>query len=70
LIDTGAEIGVISQEVFEKLMEDGMELPTLPISNCLLEAAFGTKSQRIKRQALLNFTVSWQGIYLNPHSRV
>jgi hypothetical protein len=38
-------------------MEDGIEIPTLPISNCLLEAAFGTKSQRIKRQALLNFTI-------------
>jgi hypothetical protein len=57
LIDTGAEISVISQELFEKLMEDGIEIPTLPISNCLLEAAFGTKSQRIKRQALLNFTI-------------
>jgi hypothetical protein len=57
LIDTGAEISVISQELFEKLMEDGIEIPTLPISNCLLEAAFGIKSQRIKRQALLNFTM-------------
>jgi hypothetical protein len=38
-------------------MEDGIEILTLPISNCVLEAAFGAKSRRITKQALLQFSI-------------
>jgi hypothetical protein len=56
-LDCGAEASLINGELFNQLMEDGVEILTLPISNCVLEAAFGAKSRRITKQALLQFSI-------------
>jgi hypothetical protein len=44
LLDSGAEISLINDELFDQLMEDGVELLTLPVSNVILASAFGAKS--------------------------
>jgi hypothetical protein len=56
-LDCGAECSLISAELLEELMEEGTEILTLPVSNCVLEAAFGAKSRRIKKQAFLTFKI-------------
>jgi predicted aspartyl protease len=41
-------------------MEDGVELLTLPVSNVILASAFGAKSSRVKKQALISFKIDNQ----------
>jgi hypothetical protein len=57
LLDCGAEASLINGELFNQLMEYGIEIFTLPISNCVLEAVFGAKSRRITKQALLELSI-------------
>jgi hypothetical protein len=56
LLDSGSQASLIN-EVFNQLIEDKLEILTLGISNCQLQSAFGSKSTRIRKQALLPFKI-------------
>jgi hypothetical protein len=60
LLDTGAECSVMSEKLFTSLINDGMKLLYIPVVNCLLSTAFGRKSRRVKRQALIEFRIGEQ----------
>jgi hypothetical protein len=57
IVDSGSEVNLISQEIYERLTEAGNTIPVLPVENVVLVTAFGKKSNRIRLQAFLEFTV-------------
>jgi hypothetical protein len=57
VLDSGSEINLISQELFDKLMECKENLLTLPVQGVHLVTAFGRRSEKIKLQVLLEFHI-------------
>lgn len=57
LLDTGAEISVISQDCVKNLEDSGIKMHRLPTMNFQVLSAFGDKSQAVKSQVLLSFKV-------------
>jgi hypothetical protein len=55
IIDSGSEVNLISQEIYERLTQAGNAIPVLPVENVVLVTAFGKKSKRIRLQAFLEF---------------
>jgi hypothetical protein len=49
----------MSEELFTSLINDGVKLLHIPVVNCL-STAFGKKSRRVKRQALIEFKIGEQ----------
>jgi hypothetical protein len=57
IVDSGSEVNILSEEVYEKLRKEGVDIPVLPVENVVLVTAFGKRSKRIRHQALIEFTV-------------
>jgi hypothetical protein len=57
ILDSGSEVNLLTQRIYEKLTEAGVEIPFLPVEGVVLVAAFGRRSKRIRRQALLEFEI-------------
>lgn len=57
ILDSGAQVSVISERVYNKLLRTGMDVMNLPINNVVLLNAFGGKTSRIKKQVYLEFTM-------------
>jgi hypothetical protein len=57
ILDSGSEVNLISQEVYEKLTTAGMNIPVLPVENIVLVTAFGKRSNRIRIQAYVEFMI-------------
>jgi predicted aspartyl protease len=58
LVDSGAESWIISQELFESLINKGIPILHMPVIGCVLTSAFGRNLKRIKKQALIEFTLN------------
>jgi hypothetical protein len=54
---SGSEVNLLSERVYEELAKTGLEIPVLPVENIVLVTAFGRRSKRIRRQALLEFSI-------------
>jgi hypothetical protein len=48
-LDSGAEISILSEELFEYLTDSGLQLLHIPV----LVSAWGSRTTRIKKQVLL-----------------
>jgi hypothetical protein len=57
ILDSGSEVSLISQSIYEKLTKAGATILTLPVQRVVLVTAFGRKSNRIRVQAFVEFTV-------------
>jgi hypothetical protein len=57
ILDSGSEVNLISQEVYEKLTTAGINIPVLPVENVVLVTAFGKRSNRIRIQAYIEFKI-------------
>jgi hypothetical protein len=57
ILNSGSEVNLISERVYENLMEIGLQVPTLPVEGVVLVTAFGRRSERIRRQALIEFYI-------------
>jgi hypothetical protein len=57
VLDTGTEICLLPEGIAEDLLRKGLRTPRLPVVNGSLINAFGNKTKRIKRQALIEFEV-------------
>jgi hypothetical protein len=57
ILDSGSEVNLISEGIYEKLTQSGVKLPTLPVEHVVLVTAFGKRSRRIKQQALVEFAI-------------
>jgi hypothetical protein len=57
ILDTGSEINLLTENVYLGLKESGIEIPTLPVESVVLITAFGKKSNKIRKQALVEFSL-------------
>ena len=57
LLDTGSEANILTEKLYDQLIGAGIDVPTLPLENVALVTAFGRRTKRIKKQALIQFFV-------------
>jgi hypothetical protein len=48
ILDSGSEVNLLSEGVYEKLIKAGVDIPVLPVENVVLMTAFGKRSKRIR----------------------
>jgi hypothetical protein len=58
ILDSGSEVNLLSEEVYERLKKAGVDIPVLPVENVVLVTAFGKRSKRIRHQAFIDFTMA------------
>jgi len=56
VIDTGSEISLITEELYEQLLSQGLETE-LKLQSTVLVTAFGSRSRRIKKQVYIPFFI-------------
>ena len=67
VLDTTAEISLTPKGIFEDLLAKGFRVPQLPIVNGALITGLGNRTERIKRQALIEFEidgVSYEQVFM------
>jgi hypothetical protein len=52
ILDSGSDVNLLSQNVYDKLVSTGINIPTLPLENVILVTAFGKRSIRVRKQAM------------------
>jgi hypothetical protein len=57
LVDTGSQISLISEEVYNQLTNMKYPLLELPVQSTVVVTAFGNRSMRLKKQTLLEFEI-------------
>jgi hypothetical protein len=57
ILDSGAEISVMSEEVYSNLVAGGLQPFYLPVTGGVLMSAFWARSKRIRKQALIQFKI-------------
>jgi hypothetical protein len=55
LLDVGSNPNILTEKLYDQLIGAGMAVPTLPLDNVALVMAFGRRTKRIKKQALIDF---------------
>jgi hypothetical protein len=58
IIDTGSQVSVLSEEIYRKLKLQGESIQELPVQSVVLVSAFGNKTARVRRQALIPFRIT------------
>jgi hypothetical protein len=57
ILDTGSKIN-LSGRVYMKMIKSGIEVCTLPLEGVVLITAFGKRSNKYIKQAMIEFTIS------------
>jgi hypothetical protein len=57
VLDSGSQVCILAERVYEKLVATGLQILTLPLENVALITAVGNKTRRIKFQAYLEFCI-------------
>ena len=57
LLDTGCELSILNEQLYDKLRLLGLNCVELPTQHLSLVSAFNEKSKRIKKQALLEIQI-------------
>jgi hypothetical protein len=65
ILDSGSEVNLLSQDVYNKLVSTGIDIPTLPLENVILVTAFSKRSSRVKKQAMVAFSVGTEAFEAN-----
>ena len=55
VIDTGSEISLITDDLYARLLSQGLEMLELKLQSTVLVTAFGSRSRRIKKQVYIPF---------------
>jgi hypothetical protein len=55
IVDSGAEISVLSENLFDELVACDMQVLILLVINGILISAWGSRTKRIRKQALIRF---------------
>jgi hypothetical protein len=67
ILDSGSEVNLLSERVYDRLIKSGVEAPVLPLENIVLVTAFGRRSKKIRSQALAEFAVGrdiFEGVFM------
>jgi predicted aspartyl protease len=57
LIDTGCELSIMNEHLYNKLRHEGLKCFELPTQHINLVSAFNKKSNRVKKQAMLDLSI-------------
>ena len=57
LIDTGCEMSVFNENLYNRLRHAGLDCLELPTQHTNLVSTFNNKSRRVRNQALLEFSI-------------
>jgi len=57
VIDTGSEISLITDDLYARLLSQGLEMLELKLQSTVLVTAFGSRSRRIKKQVYIPFFI-------------
>jgi hypothetical protein len=71
ILDSGSEVNLLSERVYEKLIQSGVDIPVLPIEHVVLVTAFGKRSKRIKQKTAFKFTADndlFESVFMYPPS--
>ena len=63
-IDSGSEVSVISEKLYNKLVLKGLPTYEIGINNAVLITAFGNRTKRLKKQVYLEFAIG-QDVFEN-----
>ena len=55
VFDMGSEISLITEDLYTHLLSQGLEMTELQLQSTVFVTAFGSKSQRIKKQVYISF---------------
>jgi hypothetical protein len=58
IIDTGSQVSVLSEETYHKVKFQSETPHELPVQSTVFISAFGNKTSRVKRQALIPFQIN------------
>ena len=61
VIDTGSEISLITEDLYAQLLSQGLDMLELKLQSTVLVTAFGSRSQRIKKQVYTQFYIGDDG---------
>jgi hypothetical protein len=61
ILDSGSEVNLLSEKVYDRLVKSGVEVPVLPLENVVLVTAFGRRSRKIRSQALVDI---FEGVFM------
>ena len=67
ILDSGSEVNLLSERVYDRLVKSGLEVPVLPLQNVVLVTAFGRRSKKIRSQALVEFAIGsdiFEGVFM------
>ena len=57
LIDTGCELSIMNEHMYNRLRHEGLKCFELPTQHVNLLSAFNKKSNRVKKQAMLDVSI-------------
>jgi hypothetical protein len=57
LIDTGCELSIVNEHLYNRLRHEGLKCLELPTQHVNLLGAFNKKSNRVKRQAMMDIRI-------------
>jgi hypothetical protein len=63
-IDSGSEVSVISEKLYNQLVLKGLPTYEIGINNAVLITAFGNRTKRLKKQVYLEFAIG-QDVFEN-----
>jgi hypothetical protein len=67
ILDSGSEVNLLSERVYDRLIKSDVEVPVLPLENIVLITASGRRSKKIRSQALVEFAVGrdiFEGVFM------
>jgi hypothetical protein len=67
ILDTGIEVSMLSERVYMKMIKSVIDVCTLPLEVVVLITAFGKRSNKDRKQAMVEFTISegkFEGVFI------
>jgi hypothetical protein len=50
-------VNLLDQNIYDKLIDSGADIPTLPLENVILVTAFRKRSNIVKKQVMIQFSI-------------
>jgi hypothetical protein len=57
ILDSGSDVKLLAHDIYDKLINSGIHILTLHLQNVILVTAFGKKTNRVRKQAMIAFTI-------------
>jgi hypothetical protein len=67
ILDTGSEVNLLYEWVYIKIINSGINILTWPLEGVMLITAFGKRSNKVRKQAMVEFTIGegkFEGVFM------